>query len=106
MSNQPRDLNTLLTDLNQPIRSLQDIPRHVETCRQALELIDRNQQPELWAALQVELGNNLDQDPHGNRAENIEQAIHHYNQALEVHTQEDFPEQWKEIQSRLKELAQ
>ena len=37
----------------------------------------------------------------GNRRENVEQAIHHCRQALEVYTREDFSEQWASVQNEL-----
>jgi len=37
----------------------------------------------------------------GDRAENIEQAIEHYQLALEVHTCEAFPEDWAMTQSNI-----
>jgi len=66
----------------------------------ALELVPPESK-ELWAALQVELANSLAQSPQGDRAENIEQAIQHYEQALKVYTQKDFPEQWATTENNL-----
>ena len=37
----------------------------------------------------------------GDRAENIEQAIEHYHQALKVRTQKDFPADWAATQNNL-----
>ena len=37
----------------------------------------------------------------GERAANLEQAIHHYRQALEIYTRETFPEQWAMTQNKL-----
>src|SRR5690606_26289086 len=37
----------------------------------------------------------------GERAENSEEAIHHYRQALEVYTCTNFPEQWAGTQNSL-----
>lgn len=91
--NIPPDSQSLIRELSQlPRRS--DMPRRIEVCRQILAQVDRRSNPALWAALQVELANSLAQTPLGDRAENIEQAIHHYQLALEVYTREAFPEQW------------
>ena len=60
------------------------MPRRIALCQRALELVSREQNAELWAALQNELGNSLAESPLGDRAENIEQAIEHYHQALKV----------------------
>jgi tetratricopeptide (TPR) repeat protein len=37
----------------------------------------------------------------GDRAENLEKAIELYEQALEVHTRDDFPENWAMNQHNL-----
>lgn len=79
----------------------------VELCQTALRLVDRNAQleqwgiPELWGTLQVDLGNSFFQNPLGQRAENLESAIEHYNQALEVRTREAVPEDWAATQENL-----
>ncbi len=56
---------------------------------------------QLWAALQNELANSLAQSPLGDRADNIEQAIEHYRQALKVRTKEDSPADWAMTQNNL-----
>ncbi len=94
------DLRRILREVNSPGQP-SDMPRRVRLCRQALNLTDRGQTPGLWAALQSMLGSSLAQNPQGERAENSEQAIHHFNQALEVRTRTEFPEQWAGIQNNL-----
>ncbi|HYO15594.1 MAG TPA: CHAT domain-containing tetratricopeptide repeat protein [Thermoanaerobaculia bacterium] len=71
----------------------QSLPRRVELCRQALSLFRREENPRLWAVLQIELGNCLAQMPRG-RTGSLEQAITAYEQALRVWTREETPEQW------------
>ena len=51
--------------------------------------------------LQSLLAKSLAQDPLGERAENLEQAIHHFKQALEVFTRQAFPEDWAQAQNNL-----
>ena len=63
--------------------------------------MDRNAQPELWAGLQVELGNSFSQNPLGSRAKNLDLAINHFNQALKIFTREAFPEGWAMTQNNL-----
>jgi tetratricopeptide (TPR) repeat protein len=46
------------------------------------------------ASIQNSLGNAWAQLPTGDRAENIETAIGHYNNALKVYTREGFPADW------------
>jgi tetratricopeptide (TPR) repeat protein len=94
------DLQALLTELQGLSRS-RDIPRRVQVCRAALDLVDRESRLDLWAALQHELANSLAQDLIGNRAANQEQAIHHYQQALKVFTREAFPVDWAMTQNNL-----
>lgn len=88
----PPGLEPLLRALSQPPRSVLDMPRRIELCRRALALLPRAINPQLWAALQTELGNSLAQTPRGERAENLEQAIAAYQQALEVYTPIAFPD--------------
>ncbi len=77
------ELREILNELSQPAR-IPDMPCRVQFCRKALNLLSREQHPQLWAALQNEFGNNLSQSPLGERAENLKQAIAAYQQALEV----------------------
>ncbi|MDX6380977.1 MAG: hypothetical protein QOI57_2001 [Rubrobacteraceae bacterium] len=94
------ELGTLLQELGQ-LTKPGDMPQAVAVCQAALELVSRDSQPELWAALQGRLGNSLAQNPLGDRAQNIEDAIEHYELALQVYTRQDFPEQWATTQNNL-----
>jgi len=96
----PDELPVLLRELD-GLNRLSDMSRRVDVCKNALRLVDRNDQPELWSGLQGELGNSLAQNPLGLRAENIDLAIDHYNQALQVRTRDAFPEQWAMTQNNL-----
>jgi len=87
------DLRAILREVNSPGQP-SDMPRRVRLCRQALNLVDRRQAPDLWAALQGMLGSSLARNLRGERAENLEQAIRHFEQALAVYTRTDLPEQW------------
>ena len=80
-----------------------EMPRKVELCKRALGMVEREDNPVLWAELQVELANALQQNPLDNRAENLEKAIHHYQQALGVRTRQAYPEQWAMTQHNLGE---
>ena len=86
-------LQTLLDEIDQ-LTNIFDMPRRVQLCQTALIQIERAQNPILWAALQGELGNSLAQNPQGDRAENLEQAISSYKQALQVETQQVMPVEW------------
>jgi tetratricopeptide (TPR) repeat protein len=54
-----------------------------------------------WAATQNNLGNAYAERIRGERAENLEQAIFHYQQALEVYTRQAYPQQWAATQNNL-----
>jgi hypothetical protein len=94
------ELVTLLNELPH-LTQASDMPRAIAVCRAALTLIDRDSQPELWAELHSKLGNRLFQNPLADRAENIEQAIYHYQLPLEVLTRQDFPVGWAAAQNAL-----
>jgi len=96
----PGELPALLQEL-QGLNRLSDMPRRVKLCQTVLGMVDRNAQPELWAVMQIELGNSLAQNPLGSHAENIDLAIGHYNQALQVYTLEAFPEDWAGTRNNL-----
>ncbi|MCO5382624.1 MAG: CHAT domain-containing protein [Methanosarcina barkeri] len=86
-----------IVDLTRP----QDMPEKIMMLYHALSLTQRQSNPELGATLQVELGNSFHLNSQGNRADNIEKAIEHYNQALEVYTPHDFPVQWAGTRNNL-----
>jgi tetratricopeptide (TPR) repeat protein len=94
------ELRTLLQELSRP-STPGEILRRIAVCREALAMVDGHQQPELWATLQIELGNSLLQNPQGDRAEDVEEAIRRFGLALEVHTREGFPVDWALTQSNL-----
>jgi tetratricopeptide (TPR) repeat protein len=96
------ELRALLEEIVR-LRRPSEMPRKVELCERALGMVEREDNPGLWAALQVELANALAQNPLGNRAENLEKAIHHYRQALDVYTRQAYPEQWATTQNNLGE---
>ena len=94
------ELNTILEELSQSARR-RDMPRRVKLCQKALTMVTRETRPELWGILQNTLANSLAQNPLGERAENIEQAIFYYQQALEVTTRQAYPEDWAMTQNNL-----
>ena len=87
---QPGGLDEILAALDQPDR-LSDMPVRIELCQQALVMVSRQAKPQLWAALQNQLADRLAQNPLGNRAKNLEQAIQHYQQALAIYTRQAYP---------------
>src|SRR5262249_34940259 len=78
-----------------------DAPRRVDLCLSALALVDRTRQADLWAALHSTVGTSLGKSPLNSRVDNLERAIQHYNQALEVFSLHLYPVQWAETHSNL-----
>lgn len=96
----PQALRPMLNELVRLIQ-LRDMPRRVELCQQALALVERRANPQLWATLQVELGNSLLQSPLGSRVQSLEEAIDAYQQALQVMTCVAMPVDWAVTQNNL-----
>jgi tetratricopeptide (TPR) repeat protein len=96
----PEELLALLLEIQQ-LRSPSEMSRRATLCQAALRLFHRDTQPRLWAHLQIQLAISLAQNPQGERADNLEQAIHHYQQALQVLTQPAFPIEWAMTQHDL-----
>lgn len=94
------DLDQIMQTLARPA-ALTEMPRRIELCQLALAHVNRRQDPETWAGLQIELAKNLAQNPQGDRVQKIEQAIMHNQNALEVFTRETYPEFWANIQINL-----
>ncbi|XWK88683.1 MAG: CHAT domain-containing protein [Phormidium sp.] len=57
--------------------------------------------PQIWAALQNDLGIAYSERIWGKRADNLEQAITAYRNALKIYTHETSPENWAMAQSNL-----
>jgi len=77
------------------------LPRKIDLLRFALSIVDRNVQPEFWAALHGELANSINQSLEGDIAENQELAIYHYQQTLYVYNLYSFPVEWTRTQKTL-----
>ncbi|MBZ0299041.1 MAG: tetratricopeptide repeat protein, partial [Anaerolineae bacterium] len=95
------NLQAILQELSQPPRDTRDMPRRVELSQEALKILPKEGNEGPWASLQNELGNSLVQNPLGNRADNIEQAIAAYQQALTVRTQSAMPVEWAQTMTNL-----
>jgi hypothetical protein len=54
-----------------------------------------------WARIQNNLASAYMARIRGERTENLERAIQHFEQALTVYTREAFPEQWARVQGNL-----
>lgn len=100
-TNTPANLQAILVELSQPIRSYLEMDRRINLCKQALASVHLEDNPELWGWLQDTLGSSFAGNPHGSKAENIEQAIDHYQQALKVRNRQVFPKRWAITQNNL-----
>ena len=78
-----------------------DMPRRIEICRQALALVDQHRQTKMWGDIQNELGYSLMQSQFGNRAQNLELALSHYQKALDARPRESFPREWAQTINNL-----
>jgi CHAT domain-containing protein/tetratricopeptide (TPR) repeat protein len=96
----PDKLQAILKDLAH-LTELHEMPHRVRLSKIAIRLVQREEHAELWAGLQVGLGDSLAQNPLGSRAANLEKAIFHYRQALEIYTHSDFPVDWALTQNNL-----
>jgi len=77
----PFELALIVEELRQPAQP-SDMHRRAALCQQALSLAKRDQYPHVWASLQAELAMSLAQDAIGARADNLERAIQHCEEAL------------------------
>ncbi len=84
------ELDKIMAMVSQPTYP-NAMSRRVDLCERALGMTVREADPELWASLQEELSKSLLGDSQGDRSENLEQAIHHSEQALEVFTRQAYP---------------
>ncbi len=79
----------------------ENIEKAIATYKQALSILPKAGNEQLWAALQSALGNALKRYYRGDRVENIEAAIGVYNQALTVRTQSAMPTEWAQTMMNL-----
>ena len=66
-----------------------------------MEIFTREVLPSDWATLQNNLGEAYRKRIRGDKAENIEAAVHCYEAALGVRTRSAFPFEWATIQNNL-----
>lgn len=78
----PEDVRSLLEELMQLPQTVAAASRRIALCRRALSIVTHEDHSLLWAAFQVELANGLSRTAESERAENLEEAIRHYELAL------------------------
>ena len=96
----PRDLRSILKMISE-LTHPSAMPKRVDLCEWALVKTSREATPELWGNLQIELAKSLLQNPVGDRAENLERAIQHNEQALEVFVRQAYPSEWASAHGNL-----
>ena len=84
----------LLIDEIIKIEKLSDLPKKIDLLHQAISKVSKRKMPSLWGELNNDLAAALEDNPFGNRAENIERAIYFYEQALDVRTRDAMPFEW------------
>lgn len=93
-------IQSILQELNRLMKP-SDMPRRIELCKEALRLVDRLNDPELWAIFQFQLGSSFQLNPFDDRAENIEKAIEALKNAQRVFKREKHPREWAAVQNNL-----
>jgi CHAT domain-containing protein/tetratricopeptide (TPR) repeat protein len=76
-------------------------PQRVAILARMLARSEITRHPEFRAAVLNDLGNVYLNLPMGDRAENLERAIHHYTQALKEYTTDVWPERARDVRRRL-----
>jgi tetratricopeptide (TPR) repeat protein len=76
--------------------------RHrVALCERALQILEKDKNPKLWAFLKREMALRLLSLTDGDRAVNVERAIEALKDALTVRTRERMPAEWARTRSNL-----
>ena len=94
------ELNRIRRELANPITH-QNSARTIALCRKGLTLLERKQDPHLWASFHSTLGFRIIQQLPEELEENLEQAICHFKQALLVWTPENNPQTYAKIKHNL-----
>jgi tetratricopeptide (TPR) repeat protein len=77
------ELEEILDELDRPVRNA-DVPRRIDLCERALELVPREQDPARWGLLQAELAQNLLRNTLGERALHLDRAIEALHAAIDA----------------------
>ena len=93
-------MTRLMDEINR-LEKLSDIPRKIMLLNQAISRVSKDENPFLWGALNNEFAVTLCENPLGDRADNIEEAIRYCEQALEVRTRDAMPVEWAETMMNL-----
>ena len=94
------DLEELLARLESP-QAAKNLSERITLCEEALQLAARDQNDELWAALQREMGLTLPRLRYGDHSLHVERAIEALDAALQIFTRIEFPTDWAMTQHYL-----
>jgi tetratricopeptide (TPR) repeat protein len=83
-----QQLQSILRELERPV-ALAEIPRRIELAEQAVQLASRESVPLYWTRLHAQISKYLLENPHGDRAANVERAIECFERALTVYLREE-----------------
>lgn len=83
------------------IRRASDYSDFIKLSREALQLVDPELQPDLWARLNSAIGGILFQSVSGDQAENMEQALQAFQKAVEVRPPKIPAKYWASMMSSL-----
>lgn len=78
-----------------------EAPHRVALCERALQILEKEDNPRLWAFLKREMALRLLSLTDGDRAVNVERAIEALKDALTVRTRERMPAEWARTRSNL-----
>lgn len=82
-----------------------DFEKALESYHRALEIVDQEERPHLWASLLLDVGNAhaaIGVRTKSHRVhDNLEQASKHFTRALKVYTSEHLPQQWAATNNNL-----
>jgi tetratricopeptide (TPR) repeat protein len=98
---QQYDNSQALRQLWEQVVNESNAVKRLELISATLKLLNKEKQPYLWGSLYVIAGDILSMLDDFNRAENLERAIEHFQQALEVCTRKIFSEECASTQNNL-----
>lgn len=92
----PLPLACPLPELSQPASNHRQLPQRVNKARLVLRQLRSPTEPILWATVNYILGEALSQVSEGDRAANLNEAVHHLEEALQIWQTDKSTGQWRE----------
>ena len=94
-----------LLDQTSRLTNPADLPVRIQLLESALALVERDENPAMWAVLHADIGRTLLVNPEGDREDNYDRAAEHYRLALGVYTPQAQPFRWAGVHSGLGYVA-